>query len=178
MAASLQALIDALDHERLALLDGVEALGADAISARSQPDTWSILEIVEHLVLAEAAILQGLPPTTELTDRPRSLKQRILFQVVMAILRFGIPVKVPTRRMVPTGQVPLEELRKRWDGHLRWLRTHGEGLDAEGERRAVFQHPVAGPITLAQALRMACLHLGVHRRQIRKRQEGQARQNG
>ena len=171
MAAPLQALIDALDRERLALLDRVDALGDGAISARPQPDAWSILEIVEHLVVAEAVILQGLPPAAELTDRSRTLKQRILFQVVMVILRFGIPVKVPTRRMVPTGRVPLTELRERWDGHLHWLRTYAGGLEAGGEHRAVFQHPVAGPITLAQALRMACLHLGVHRRQIRKRQQ-------
>jgi hypothetical protein len=169
MAASPQALIEALDRERLALLEGVEAHGADAISNRTQPGAWSILEIVEHLVVAEAVILRGLPPSAELTDRPRSLKQRILFQVVMAILRFGIPVKVPTRRMVPTGQVPLMELRKRWDGHLLWLRAYAAGLDAQGERRAVFEHPVAGPITLAQALRMDRLHLGIHQRQIQKR---------
>jgi len=148
----------------------VEALGANAISARPQPDTWSILEIVEHLVLAEAAILQGLPPAAELNDRPRSLKQRLLFQVVMAILRFGIPVRVPSRSMVPTGQAPLTELRKRWDENLHWLRSYAGGLDAAGERRAVFLHPVAGPITLAQALRMDRLHLAVHLRQIQKRQ--------
>jgi hypothetical protein len=123
------------------------------------------------LVLAEAAILQGLPPAAELTDRPRGLKQRILFQVVMAILRFGIPVKVPTRRMIPSGQVSLTELRKRWDGHLLWLRAYAAGLDAQGERRAVFQHPVAGPITLAQALRMDQLHLNIHARQIQRLRE-------
>lgn len=170
MAPALKALVDALDQDRLALLDGVEALGADAISARPQPDTWSILEIVEHLVLAEAAILQGLPPAAELNDRPRSLKHRLRFQVVMAILRFGIPVRVPSRSMVPTGQAPLTELRRRWDENLHWLRSYAGGLDAVGERRAVFLHPVAGPITLAQALRMDRLHLDVHLRQIRKRQ--------
>jgi len=96
----------------------------------------------------------------------------------MAILRFGIPVKVPSRRMVPTGQAPLTELRKRWDGNLHWLRTYAAGLEGGGEQRAVFLHPVAGPITLAQALRMDRLHLGVHLRQIRKRQGAQPRQNG
>ena len=178
MPPSLQTLIDDLDRERIALFEDVDALDVEALTSRPRPGTWSILEILEHLVVAEAVILQGLPAATELIDRRRSLKNRCAFPLVMAILRLGIPVKVPSRRMIPTGQVPLRELRERWDGHLRWIRAYTAGLDPQGEDRAVFLHPVAGPITLAQALRMDQLHLGVHARQIRKRPRPRSPQLG
>jgi len=178
MSPSLQTLIDDLDRERIALFEEVEALDVEALTARPRPGTWSILEIVEHLVVAEAVILQGLPAATDLIDRRRSLKHRCVFHLVVAILRLGIPVKVPSRRMIPTGQVPLAELREQWDGHLRWLGAYTAGLDAQGEHRAVFLHPVAGPITLAQALRMDQLHLAVHARQIRKRRGPASPPNG
>jgi hypothetical protein len=92
MPRSLQPLIQALDNQREALLDELEALDLAALRARPRPGAWSILEIVEHVVVAEE-----------------------------------------------------------------------EALD-----QAFFTHPVAGPITLAQALRMDLLHLQIHSRQIEK----------
>lgn len=172
MPTPLPALIDALDAQRGALLDLLDGLEAEVLSARPGPEKWSILDIAEHLVVAERVVLRGLPPWADLADHPRSLKHRAIFVLVLGILRFGIPVKVPSRRMIPTGQATLPGLRREWDEHLRWLRSYAREFDADGRRRAVFLHPVAGPITLVQALRMNRLHLRTHLRQIRRRLAG------
>lgn len=169
MPSPLPALIDALDAQRCALLEQLDGLEAELLTARPGAETWSILDIAEHLVVAERVVLRGLPPWADLADQPRGLKQRTIFLLVLAILRLGIPVKVPTRRMNPTGQATLAGLRREWDEHLRWLRSYAREFDADGRRRAVFLHPVAGPITLVQALRMNLLHLRTHQRQIRRR---------
>jgi len=92
MPRSLHPLIQALDNQRGALLDGLEALDVAVLQAKPRPGAWSILEMVEHVVVAEE-----------------------------------------------------------------------EALD-----QAFFTHPVAGPITLPQALRMDLLHLQIHSRQIAK----------
>jgi hypothetical protein len=165
--------IQAFDDQRRALLDELAALPQESLAAKARPDKWSILEIVEHLVLAERFVLAGMPPAGELVERRRSLKNRCIYPIVLFVLRFSIPVKVPARRMLPTGQVSLAEVRNAWDENLRWLRGYVAGLAPGGGRRAVFLHPVAGPITLTQALRMDRLHFAVHLRQIRRLQ-GQA----
>jgi hypothetical protein len=88
--------------------------------------------------------------------------------LVIFVLRFKIPVKVPAKRMLPTGQISLADVRSAWDENLHWLRAYVAGLAPGGGRSAVFLHPVAGPITLTQALRMDRLHFAVHLRQIRR----------
>jgi hypothetical protein len=162
--------IQAFDDRRRALLDELAALPPEALKAKARPDQWSILEIVEHLVLAERLVLGGMPPAAELVARRRSLKNRCIYPIVIFVLRFKIPVKVPTKRMLPTGQVSLAEVRSAWDENLRWIRAYVAGLAPGGGRRAVFLHPVAGPITLTQALRMDRLHFATHLRQIRRLQ--------
>jgi hypothetical protein len=166
MPPSLQPLIQALDIQRGALLDGLEALDAPTLQARPRPGAWSILEIVEHLVVAESVILLGLPSRAELVARPRSLEHRLKFLAVLLVLKLQIPVRVPSRRMLPTGQRSLAELRTIWDGHVHWLRAFTEASEEDDLGQAFFTHPVAGPITLTQALRLDLLHLQTHSRQI------------
>ena len=169
MPQPLPDLLLKLDCQRQELLAGLEALSEVQLRARPTVGDWSLLEILEHLVLAEAAILHDLPPRAELMDQPRSLLQRFKFLLVVAILRFRIPVKVPSRRMVPTGQPGLAELRLQWDGHIQWLEACVLEATGETKEKACFNHPVAGPISLRQALRLDLLHLRTHARQIARR---------
>jgi hypothetical protein len=168
MASKLEHLIDALERRRNSLLDELAVLDANSLTAKPIPDKWSILEITEHLVVAEKVILKGLPPFSELIHQPARLDNRVKYFLVMAILRFSIPVKVPSRSMNPTGGPSLTELRQEWDRHLEWLRAYTKEFDDEGRQKSFFNHPVAGPITLVQALRMNLLHIRTHVRQIEK----------
>ena len=174
MPTELNRLINTLEEQRCALLAKLEDLRPGILNAKPAADKWSILEILEHVVLAEQVILQGLPSWEALVERRRRLKHRALFQLVMVILRFAIPVRVPSRRMNPGGRTSLAELRRDWEAHGRWLRAYEDEFDPDGRRKAVFLHPVAGPITLVQALRMNLLHLRVHGRQIERLQRAAA----
>ena len=161
----LQAL-RALDDRRCALLDEVEALGPERVVARPLPGKWCVLEIVEHLVLAERDVLQQLPEPSQLVHRPRRLRDRVSYPIVIFVLKHGIPVPVPSPRMVPTGGASLAELRREWDRNQTWIRAYVDGLDREGFGRAVFAHPVAGPLTAAQAIHLGRVHVETHARQI------------
>jgi len=131
---------------------------------------WSVLEIIEHLVLAERAVLQDLPELSRLSARERKLKHRFAYLIVMFVLRYGIPVPVPSPAMVPRGNRSLVDLRRLWDENQRWLGAYIGGLDRKGLRRAVFGHPVAGPLTVGQPVRMDQVHLKTHVRQIKRLQ--------
>ena len=86
----------------------------------------------------------------------------------MFVLRYGIPVKVPSPAMVPQGDRSLGELRRLWDENQEWLRAYIGRLDRQGFRRAVFEHPVAGPLNVEQAVHMDQVHLDTHVRQIQE----------
>jgi len=167
MKTRLLKQIETLDTDRKALLDELRQFSMDTLARKPGEDRWSILEIVEHMVLAERTILKNLPDSELTTDGPQSLKSRVLYPIVVFVLSRKIPVKVPTRRMLPKGESSLEELCDRWDENFEWLKSHLKGLGPSGHRVALFSHPVVGPIDTAQAVKMARLHFDVHRRQIR-----------
>ncbi len=167
-----QQRIQELDRRRRDLLGEAAALPEAALRAKPAAGGWSILEILEHLVLAERAILLDLPDPAALAARPRGLKARCLCALVLGILAWRIPVKVPSRRMLPGGGRSLAELHAEWDAHLGWIKAYAAGLDPAQAPPAVFLHPVAGPLTLDQALRLDLLHLESHRRQIRRLRAG------
>jgi hypothetical protein len=61
----------------------------------------------------------------------------------------------------------LAELRRMWDENKTWLLSVLEAFGPEGVGKAVFEHPVAGPLTVEQAVRMVQVHFDGHVKQIR-----------
>lgn len=163
--------LQAFDDRRNALLDEMGALEPDKLLARPIPGKWSILEIVEHLVLAERVVLQGLPEPSQLKVRKPRPKQRIRHLIVLFVLRTGIPVGVASPAMNPQGGHDLAELRRLWDENKAWLLACIDHLGPQGIHKAVLKHPIAGPISIPQAVVMSRIHLERHIGQIRRLQK-------
>lgn len=160
--------LQSMDQSRRALLDELARLSPEALVAKPLPGKWSILEIVEHLVLAEREVLQNLPKPSEMVELRRSLKAHFTYPMVMMVLRCRIPVKAPSAGMLPKGTRSLSALRQQWDESQHWLQSYVGGLGRDGLGRAVFQHPIAGPMNVTQAVRMGQVHVATHTRQIRR----------
>jgi uncharacterized damage-inducible protein DinB len=171
MDARLRGKIEEFDEKRVALLDEMEGLEEVTLQARPIEGKWSVLEIVEHLAVAEREVLGGLPEYEALAAQTQSFKNGVMYRVVMAVLKLGIPVKAPSKKMLPKNELSLAEIRKQWDESQKWVRGYVEGLDDEGLKKAVFSHPVSGPINIEQAIDMSLAHINSHIRQIRKRLE-------
>ncbi len=164
--ASLLARLDTLERERAALLAEVAALGQARITAHPLPGKWSILENVEHMVLAERNVLGDLSRAAEVPARPRRLRNRLAVQAVLFVLRYGVPVKVPDPAMEPLGGRSLGELTAMWEATHRELRAVLTTLPPGGAARIPFRHPIAGRVNVPEAMRMIVYHLRRHRRQI------------
>jgi hypothetical protein len=145
----------------------VSALPADTLTGIDRPGKWSILQVIEHIVRSEFSVLQNLPDPTHLIDRKPGIRSHLGYLSVVIILFFDIPVPVPGSEMVPMNRVSsLVELENEWDKNLSWLTTYFNRITEKTIRRAVFSHPVTGPLTPARAIRIAQLHLDTHRRHI------------
>ncbi len=171
MKSELRAKIDEFGKKKQVLLEKVATLSHETLNARPIEGKWSILEIVEHLVNAEKDVLQGLPEYSKLVGKAQSYKNGLTYRAVLFVLKFGIPVKAPSEKMLPVGDVSLAQICKRWDQSQKWFKEYIEGLDEEGLKRAVFFHPVAGPVNPEQAVIMSIAHIDTHTRQIKRRLE-------
>jgi hypothetical protein len=89
----------------------------------------------------------------------------------MFVLRTGIPVGVASPAMLPEGGRDLAELRRLWDEDKAWLLACINHLGPQGIHKAVLKHPIAGPVSVRQAVVMSRLHLERHIGQIRRLQK-------
>lgn len=167
MATRVADALEAFERERRALLDGVAAAGKERLTARPAADAWRLLDVVEHLVVAEREVLQGLPPLEDLAARRRGLRDRLRHRIVLLVLRRGFTVPVPSATMRPGGELGLPELTAMWDENQAWLRNFLETVAREGDRGAVFSHPVSGPIGLPDTVNLMRTHLRSHLRDVR-----------
>lgn len=168
MHRTFEGQLGAWADDRRKLLDEVQRLDAERLIAKPRPGKWSILEIVEHLVLGDREVLQGLPDPSALVDRRRHLRDRMGYPLVMFVLACHIPAKVPSPRYLPRGQSSVADLRRDWDEIQQWLRSYVGRLNQGEGDKAVFAHPIAGPMTMQQVFDMSKLHLATHTRQIRR----------
>ncbi|MEX2527613.1 MAG: DinB family protein [Gemmatimonadota bacterium] len=154
---------------RSTLLEQLQALDPALLTAHPIPGKWSILEIVEHLVLAEEAVFYGQKGLDGEAVPRRTIRNLALYWVVMGVLVFGIPVRVPSRTMRPKGERTLDALADAWERSQERLGRHVRELDRRGLSLPIFSHPVSGPMSTRQAIWMLEAHLRRHRRQIRGR---------
>ena len=165
---TLDKQLQAFDDTRRRVLDELEALDPALLVAKPIAGKWSMIEIVEHLVLAERAVFKGLPAPSRLEEKHRDFGNRVRYALVLFILTSGIPVRTPSNAMVPQGGRGLSELRRLWDESQQWLRSCIAHLGPGAGQKAVFEHPIAGPLTVSQAVRMGQVHVDGHVRQIRR----------
>jgi hypothetical protein len=166
--SELRQKLEIYDQKRLALLEDLAEFTDDQLRAKPDSKDWSILQIVQHMVLAERDVMQYLPEPKELIDRKKGLRARILYLVVLLILRWNIRVPVPSEGMVPDGNTSLPVLRQQWDENLRWFRGYLDSVKPDDLNQAVFSHPIAGPLTGPEAGTLAQYHFDAHLRQIKK----------
>jgi hypothetical protein len=161
------ARLEASRRRALAVLDGVDHA---ALNRPPAPGKWSALQVLHHVVTAEALTLGYIRKKMQAglaleKAGPASRLRLLALQVVLALpLRLTAPTK--------TGEVPgeseLEALRARWDEVRRNLDALVRSFPPELLDRLVFRHPYAGRMTLAHALGTLQAHLDHHGPQVER----------
>ena len=165
MLPELQQKFDAIEERRQALFDRLARDDDARLRYHPAPGSWSMLQVVEHLVLVEGLVVK----TMLRPDRPvvqRRWWHRIGAWLVSIVLGSGLRVPAPSRRVVPIADTPLHESRASWDDLRRQLLAFLNGTTAESARLLGFRHPVSGPLDVPASLDFIRTHFDHHMRQI------------
>jgi len=164
MISNIQEKFESLTHKRDALLHKLASLSMDALNFKAGPDKWSVVEVVEHLVIAEDDLLNQIstqaPPFDSKSRSPEKYK------TVIKVMERDIPVDVPDERAVPQGRLTANELLSRWEDIRQKLRDFLAGINLENKDNLVYRHPFAGPLDISETLHFFDVHFDNHMRHI------------
>ena len=161
MLGELQQKYDALEKARLALIQKVRGLEPERLKHKPGPDRWSILEDFQHMVLAEQRTSLKAGSVLDSEERKPGM-----FEMVLQVLDHDTMVDVPDPGMIPDGNATLENLIAAWDKSRIDLFRFLKSCAPEDLERPVSRHPVTGPITVVECLRLIDSHFHHHRRSI------------
>jgi hypothetical protein len=168
MLRQLERRIDRLERQRALLLRELNGMTPGRLVFHPAPGTWSALDLVEHLVLVEEAVLRGIP------DRPpsRSLADSARAAVVLPLLYLsfarGARLRAPTPAILPVGGSTLAQLEARWTRARANLRAVLQLMGPEDLARPFLRHPVIGWLTTLEGLGFIERHVAHHLRQVQR----------
>ncbi|WP_448518955.1 DinB family protein [Rhodoflexus sp.] len=149
----------------------MQALVADysAQDQRFQPNagSWSMLQVMKHLIIAETSILNAIKKNLqrqELADN--NLSQKLGYWLTKTILRLPVKIKAPVEALIPEVATDYEKVVAEWGSLRAKWRDLLENFPPELIHKNVFRHPVAGFFTIGQTIDFCCYHIKHHLQQI------------
>jgi DinB superfamily len=159
--------IDLLESTKISLHEAVKGLSAEQLTARPDPERWSVAECLEHIVLVEEGIFGRLQHTMQKPDEP---EKRAEIQVSDLYLtkalrsrKTGISSPEP---FVPTGRFGnTEATLVAFDEQRNQVIAYAKSAPGNW-RTHFFKHLVFGTIDGFQTLLLFAGHGERHRKQI------------
>ena len=161
MLTDLQQQFDQLEASRLSLIRNVRALDAHTLNYKPEPERWSILQDIQHMVLAEQKTALKVETAAVSGD-----KNPEMLAMVLQVLDQDVVVDVPDPDMVPDGEASLEDLIRAWGQARKRLHAFLETCGPDDLDAPVSHHAIAGSLTVVECLRLLASHFHHHRRRI------------
>jgi uncharacterized damage-inducible protein DinB len=142
------------------------SLSREQLAFRPHAGSWTLVEVLDHIVLVERTVLGGArkPGVNRSQWRHKPLR-RFLTWVVFGL---GIRIRVPSRvkQVVPQTNPDPAEVLARWKEVRADMRSFLETLESAQLGDLAIKHPIAGPFAYRNFLAFLEWHLKHHRRQI------------
>jgi len=165
MRARPRRLLDRIDRQRGALLAEVDELGPEQLVFRPSEGSWSALDVVEHLVRVEEAIVSRIKKREPRTWR-EAVRGRVSLELISIYFLLGRRFKAPAQAILPQGGATLGDLGTRWAAAQEAMRRTVDGFGPEDFARPMMRHAILGLLTPMEALTFIHRHIAHHRRQI------------
>ena len=166
MLANIQEQYDSLKLKLEALLQRLDSLSGEKLSFKAGPDKWSIVEVVEHLVIAEEVLVKQLSTNIPASTLDPEAKTPEKHQTVIKVMERDIEVDVPHESLEPHGRIALEDLLNQWKDYREKLPVLLAEIKPEKQDDPVFRHPYGGPLDISDTLQFFEVHFDNHMRHI------------
>ena len=166
MLANIQTKYESLIKKREDLLQQLDSLPSEVLSFKAGPDKWSIVEVIEHLVIVEEDFSKQLSANVPASTLDPNSRTPDKYQTVIKVMMRDIPVDVPDESIEPHGRLTLDELLNRWEDIRKKLQGLLAEINADNKDDLVYRHPYGGPLDIAETLHFIDVHFDNHMRHI------------
>lgn len=169
MILVLEKQFTAFENLRKDLLKKLEGLSEEQQNYKSDPNTWSLNEVVEHLILSQSGTLKYMQkklPHAE-SAPPTGFASKFASFSLRLALRSPIKFKLPQKANVnPGGEKDFSTLKEEWDEVADSFRNLLDQIDVKTANKLLFRHPRAGLINVKQTLQFLMDHFQHHQPQV------------
>lgn len=171
MSNDLQRRLDRLETQKSSLLTQIASLPPAQLNNKPAEDSWSALEVLDHLHKVEHSILDAVIDTIP-EPAPRRPSTRDQIQSLLLRGLFLLPSRVKTpptaTAILPEKHLHLAEIEQHWASTRERLHAVVNSFPAPLLPMGIFRHPVCGWMTLPQTLGFLSAHLTHHNYQLRR----------
>jgi uncharacterized damage-inducible protein DinB len=158
-----------LEHQRKQLLQSLSIKPTSALTTPPEPTKWSVLQVLTHLYISEKMSLQYIKKKSLGIDQvgDAGVWESIKMSALKISQRIPVRYKAPKTVVQNTPDaMPFDVLLAHWDMLRLELKSTLENLPSTYIHKLVYKHPVAGRLSLPQAMEFFMEHLEHHKTQI------------
>lgn len=170
MDARFQPILKRMETDLEALLADLNSYPSDLLRKRPSPEAWSVLEIMQHLMVSES---RSLGYVKKKTSYPDALKKAgLLARLRTAGLRFFLWMPLKFKAPAIVNQDHFHENANLQDLSASWRTSRGElshfleNIQPDWVEKEIYRHALAGRMTISGMLAFFSEHFIRHRRQI------------
>jgi uncharacterized damage-inducible protein DinB len=171
MNKALEHLFQNLEQQRITLLRDIQAHSSQQLAAKPYSKKWSVLEILTHLYTSERLSINYIKKKSlgiESLDNA-GVRQALLIPALKISQRLPFRFKAPKVVVENTPEaMPFDQLISQWSLLRIELRSHLDHLSDAHVHKLVYKHPIAGRLSLPQAMQFFAEHINHHKPQIIK----------
>ena len=168
MHPQLETPFASLQAARQQLMALLSTHTAEELNFRASPGEWSMLQVAQHLIIAETMGLSSVKKGLQRQQAARGgLRQRLSSLMLRVILALPIRIKAPMQELNPPNKtLDLKEIQNNWEKlHESWAELLSN-YPEEALSKNVFKHPIAGPLNIRQSLKFMKSHIEHHLQQV------------
>ena len=171
MIVPIEKQFNKIEEQRRLLLDEIARLSHEQQNFKPSPEAWSILQVVNHLLYAEANSVKYLQKKMQgVSSVPKG-------GVLSGVRSFALNValRLPVKYKAPKFALPVQEevyvfenIREQWNEVRDEFRKILDQIDADTDEKLIFKHPVAGRLNIYQTLSFLHEHIEHHFKQVER----------
>ena len=169
--------IATLEAQRISLLHKLESLSEEQLKFAPAVNSWSIVEILEHIILSEELSVNYALKKVQAPQLLTSVKLggRLKGKIMNVLLNLSLKFKA-SEMTSPKKKISMEDLKVRWEGS----RTKLENLSSQAPDildKGIMKHPRTGYLNFSQLLDFFSAHYAHHLKQINDLVESGQKEN-